>query len=244
MTVFVAIITCLLLSAFFSGMEIAFVASNKLRIEIDKSNKGITQTLIDLFVSNSGMYITTILVGNNVVMVIYGIFMSDYLDPRLEQIGISLGFRMFAVTLISTLIMLAVAEFLPKVIFRLRPNLFLRIFAVPVFLFYILFFPISYFSVWFGGLLLRVFTGKKLAHKEEDRAFGKIDLNNLIEEGEASGTLNEDEHDIKLFRNALDFSEVKLRECMVPRTDIVALPLDGSLDELRDLFVQTVFLSI
>ncbi|KIO42855.1 hemolysin family protein [Sanguibacteroides justesenii] len=241
MTVFFAIITCLLLSAFFSGMEIAFVASNKLRIEIDKSNKGITQTLIDLFVSNSGMYITTILVGNNVVMVIYGIFMSDYLDPRLEQIGISLGFRMFAVTLISTLIMLAVAEFLPKVIFRLRPNLFLRIFAVPVFLFYILFFPISYFSVWFGGLLLRVFTGKKLAHKEEDRAFGKIDLNNLIEEGEASGTLNEDEHDIKLFRNALDFSEVKLRECMVPRTDIVALPLDGSLDELRDLFVQTGF---
>lgn len=241
MTVFVAIITCLLLSAFFSGMEIAFVASNKLRIEIDKSNKGITQTLIDLFVSNSGMYITTILVGNNVVMVIYGIFMSDYLDPRLEQIGISLGFRMFAVTLISTLIMLAVAEFLPKVIFRLRPNLFLRIFAVPVFLFYIVFFPISYFSVWFGGLLLRVFTGKKLAHKEEDRAFGKIDLNNLIEEGEASGTLNEDEHDIKLFRNALDFSEVKLRECMVPRTDIVALPLDGSLDELRDLFVQTGF---
>ena len=241
MTVFVAIITCLLLSAFFSGMEIAFVASNKLRIEIDKSNKGITQTLIDLFVSNSGMYITTILVGNNVVMVIYGIFMSDYLDPRLEQIGISLGFRMFAVTLISTLIMLAVAEFLPKVVFRLRPNLFLRIFAVPVFLFYILFFPISYFSVWFGGLLLRVFTGKKLAHKEEDRAFGKIDLNNLIEEGEASGTLNEDEHDIKLFRNALDFSEVKLRECMVPRTDIVALPLDGSLDELRDLFVQTGF---
>ena len=241
MTVFVAIITCLLLSAFFSGMEIAFVASNKLRIEIDKSNKGITQTLIDLFVSNSGMYITTILVGNNVVMVIYGIFMSDYLDPRLEQIGISLGFRMFAVTLISTLIMLAVAEFLPKVVFRLRPNLFLRIFAVPVFLFYILFFPISYFSVWFGGLLLRVFTGKKLAHKEDDRAFGKIDLNNLIEEGEASGTLNEDEHDIKLFRNALDFSEVKLRECMVPRTDIVALPLDGSLDELRDLFVQTGF---
>lgn len=155
MTVFVAIITCLLLSAFFSGMEIAFVASNKLRIEIDKSNKGITQTLIDLFVSNSGMYITTILVGNNVVMVIYGIFMSDYLDPRLEQIGISLGFRMFAVTLISTLIMLAVAEFLPKVVFRLRPNLFLRIFAVPVFLFYILFFPTSYFSVWFGGLLLR-----------------------------------------------------------------------------------------
>lgn len=118
------------------------MASNKLRIEIDKSNKGITQTLIDLFVSNSGMYITTILVGNNVVMVIYGIFMSDYLDPRLEQIGISLGFRMFAVTLISTLIMLAVAEFLPKVIFSYVPIYFY------VFLPYLSFYFTSYFFLY------------------------------------------------------------------------------------------------
>ena len=233
------ILICLLLSAFFSGMEIAFMASNKLRIEIDKSNKGITQKLIDLFVSNSGMYITTILVGNNVVMVIYGIFMSDYLDPRLEGIGISLGLRMILVTFISTLVMLVTGEFFPKAVFRLRPNAFLRVFAIPVFLFYILFFPISYFSVWFGGLLLRIFTGRKLTHKEENRAFGKIDLNNLIEEGEAGGEENEDEHDIKLFRNALDFSEVKLRECIVPRPDIVALSIDSSLDELRELFVKT-----
>ncbi|HJA14039.1 MAG TPA: hemolysin family protein [Candidatus Butyricimonas faecavium] len=241
MSGFVAILICLVLSAFFSGMEIAFMASNKLRIEIDKSNKGkgITQKLIDLFVSNSGMYITTILVGNNVVMVIYGIFMSDYLDPKLEGIGISLGLRMILVTLISTLIMLVVGEFFPKTVFRLRPNVFLRVFAIPVFLFYILFFPISYFSVWFGGLLLRIFTGRKLAYKEENRAFGKIDLNNLIEEGETGGEENEDEHDIKLFRNALDFSEVKLRECIVPRPDIVALSIDSSLDELRELFVKT-----
>ena len=239
MSGFVAILICLVLSAFFSGMEIAFMASNKLRIEIDKSNKGITQKLIDLFVSNSGMYITTILVGNNVVMVIYGIFMSDYLDPRLEGVGISLGLRMILVTLISTLIMLVTGEFFPKAVCRLRPNVFLRVFAIPVFLFYILFFPISYFSVWFGGLLLRIFTGRKLTHKEENRAFGKIDLNNLIEEGETGGEENEDEHDIKLFRNALDFSEVKLRECIVPRPDIVALSIDGSLDELRELFVKT-----
>ena len=124
MSGFVAILICLVLSAFFSGMEIAFMASNKLRIEIDKSNKGITQKLIDLFVSNSGMYITTILVGNNVVMVIYGIFMSDYLDPRLEGVGISLGLRMILVTLISTLIMLVTGEFFPKAVFRLRPNVF------------------------------------------------------------------------------------------------------------------------
>ena len=239
MSGFVAILICLVLSAFFSGMEIAFMASNKLRIEIDKSNKGITQKLIDLFVSNSGMYITTILVGNNVVMVIYGIFMSDYLDPMLENVGISLGLRMVLVTLISTLIVLVTGEFFPQAVFRLRPNVFLRVFAIPVFLFYILFFPISYFSVWFGGLLLRIFTGRKLTHKEENRAFGKIDLNNLIEEGETGGEENEDEHDIKLFRNALDFSEVKLRECIVPRPDIVALSIDSSLDELRELFVKT-----
>ncbi len=238
MSVLVAILICLVLSAFFSGMEIAFMASNKLLIEIDKSNKGITQKVIDLFISNSGMYITTILVGNNVVMVVYGIFMSDYLDPRLESYGISLGLRLILVTLISTLIMLVSGEFLPKAVFRLRPNLFLRIFAVPVFIFYILFFPISYFSVWFGGLLLRILTGLNLA-KEENRAFGKIDLNNLIEEGETAGVENEDEHDIKLFRNALDFSEIKLRECIVPRPDIVALPIDSSLDELRNRFVET-----
>jgi len=239
MSIIVAILICLLLSAFFSGMEIAFVASNKLRIEIDKSNKGLTQTLIDLFVSHSGMYITTILVGNNVVMVIYGIFMSDYLDPKLEWLGVSLGVRMFLVTLVSTLIMLLVAEFLPKVIFRLRPNLCLRIFAVPVFIFYVLFFPISSFTVWLGGSILKLFTGVKLSRKEGDRAFGKIDLNNLIEEGEVAGEENEDEHEIKLFRNALDFSEVKLRECIVPRTDIVAMSVDGTLEELRQLFINT-----
>lgn len=230
---------CLLLSAFFSGMEIAFVASNKLRIEIDKHNKSVAQALIDLFVANSGMYITTILVGNNVVMVIYGIFMKEYLTKYLGFFEFSLGMKLFVETLISTLIILVFAEFLPKTLFRLRPNTFLRAFAVPVFLFYLLFFPISYFSVWFGGLLLRLFTGKKLEDEESDKAFGKVDLNNLIEEGEIVEEGNEEIHEIKLFRNALDFSEIKLRECIVPRTDLVALPLDSSLDELTRLFVDT-----
>lgn len=233
------ILICLLLSAFFSGMEIAFVSSNKLRIEIDKSNKGITQTLIDLFVSNSGMYITTILVGNNVMMVIYGIFMSDYLNTYLGVLHLSLGVQLVLETVISTLIILMFAEFLPKVVFRLRSNLFLRIFAVPVFLFYLIFFPISYFSVWLGGILLRIVTGKKLQAKEEDKAFGKVDLNNLIEEGDNTGVLNEEEHEIKLFRNALDFSEIKLRECIIPRTDLVALSIESSLDELTRTFVDT-----
>ncbi len=211
-TTLIVILICLLLSAFFSGMEIAFLTSNKLRIEIDKGNKGIAQSLIDLFVSNSGMYITTILVGNNVVMVIYGIFMSGLLVRQLEFLHLSVGLQLFVETVISTLIILVFAEFLPKTVFRLRSNLFLRIFAVPVFLFYLLFFPLSYFSVWLGGILLRLFTGKKLEQKEPSRAFGKIDLNNLIEEGENGAKEKEEMHEIRLFRNALDFSEVKLRE--------------------------------
>ena len=233
------ILICLLLSAFFSGMEIAFVTSNKLRIEIDKSKKGVTQALIDLFISHSGMYITTLLVGNNVVMVIYGIFMSDLLVKQFEFLHLSIGVELFVETLVSTLIILVFAEFLPKTVFRLRSNLFLKLFSVPVFLFYLLFFPLSYFSVWLGGWLLRIFTGRKLGHKEPNRAFGKVDLNNLIEEGEVNARQEEEMHEIKLFRNALDFSEVKLRECIVPRPDVVALSIDSSIEELTQLFIDT-----
>ena len=233
------ILICLLLSAFFSGMEIAFLTSNKLRIEIDKSKKGVTQALIDLFISYSGMYITTLLVGNNVVMVIYGIFMSDLLVKQFEFLHLSIGVELFVDTLVSTLIILVFAEFLPKTVFRLRSNLFLKLFSVPVFLFYLLFFPLSYFSVWLGGWLLRIFTGRKLGHKEPNRAFGKVDLNNLIEEGEVNARQEEEMHEIKLFRNALDFSEVKLRECIVPRPDVVALSIDSSIEELTQLFIDT-----
>ena len=233
------ILICLLLSAFFSGMEIAFLTSNKLRIEIDKSKKGVTLALIDLFISHSGMYITTLLVGNNVVMVIYGIFMSDLLVKQFEFLHLSIGVELFVETLVSTLIILVFAEFLPKTVFRLRSNLFLKLFSVPVFLFYLLFFPLSYFSVWLGGWLLRIFTGRKLGHKEPNRAFGKVDLNNLIEEGEVNARQEEEMHEIKLFRNALDFSEVKLRECIVPRPDVVALSIDSSIEELTQLFIDT-----
>lgn len=238
-TTLIVILVCLLLSAFFSGMEIAFLSSNKLRIEIDKSNKGISQALIDLFVSNSGMYITTILVGNNVVMVIYGIFMSDLLVKQLAFLHMSVGVELLVETIISTLIILVFAEFLPKTVFRLRSNLFLKVFAIPVFLFYLLFFPLSSFAVWLGGILLRLFTGKKLEQKEPNRAFGKIDLNNLIEEGEVDDRQKEEVHEIKLFRNALDFSEVKLRECIVPRPDVVASSIDSSIEELTKQFIES-----
>lgn len=172
-------------------------------------------------------------------MVIYGIFMSDLLVKQFEFLHLSIGVELFVDTLVSTLIILVFAEFLPKTVFRLRSNLFLKLFSVPVFLFYLLFFPLSYFSVWLGGWLLRIFTGRKLGHKEPNRAFGKVDLNNLIEEGEVNARQEEEMHEIKLFRNALDFSEVKLRECIVPRPDVVALSIDSSIEELTQLFIDT-----
>ena len=172
-------------------------------------------------------------------MVIYGIFMSELLATKLAGLHFSLGVQLLVETIISTLIILVMAEFLPKTIFRLRSNLFLKIFAIPVFLFYLLFFPLSYFAVWLGGSLLKLTTGKKLTQKESNRAFGKVDLNNLIEEGETYNNEEEESHEIKLFRNALDFSEVKLRECIVPRPDVAALSIDSSIEELTDLFIRT-----
>ncbi|MDR0981731.1 MAG: hemolysin family protein [Culturomica sp.] len=239
MSIIVTILICLLLSAFFSGMEIAFVSSNKLRIEIDRNNKGIVQKIIDLFVDNSGIYITTILVGNNVVMVIYSMYMTKYMGNVPVIDNLSTGSQLFVETLISTIVILIFAEFLPKTIFRLRPNLLLRFFSIPVYFFYLILFPISYFSVWLGGFILRLFTGKKLKQEEPDKAFGKIDLNNLVEDIDMQDEKEEEKHEIKLFRNALDFSEIKVRESIVPRTDLIALPVDCSLEELTELFVKT-----
>lgn len=239
MSPIIVILICLVLSAFFSGMEIAYLTSNKLRIEIDKSNKGVTQTIIELFVRNSDMYITTILVGNNAVMVIYGIFFSDYLDQFIGHWHLSIGMDLMIKTIFSTLVILVFAEFLPKAVFRLRSNLFLKLFAIPVFLFYLIFFPVSYFSVWLGKWLVTIFTGKRVIKSESNRYFNKIDLNNLIEEGELPHQEKDAVHEIKLFRNALDFSEIRVRECIVPRTDIVALSLDSSIEVLNKTFVQT-----
>ena len=236
-TLFLVICLMLLLSAFFSGMEIAYLASNKLRIEIESENRSITQRLIEFFLTKPGMYITTILVGNNVVMVIYGAEMQELMHRYFGDCGMSVGFEAFVISIISTVIILFFAEFLPKTIFRLQPNMFLRIFIIPVYFFYLLFYPVSKLCVWIGTALMKL-TGKHIKHEEAVKSFGKIDLNNLLEEGVAleEGT---EEHDIQMLKNALEFPDVKIRECMVPRTDLIALPNDAEIDELIDLFVQS-----
>ena len=236
-TLFLVICLMLLLSAFFSGMEIAYLASNKLRIEIESENRSIPQRLIEFFLTKPGMYITTILVGNNVVMVIYGAEMQELLHKYFGDCGMSVGFEAFVISIISTVIILFFAEFLPKTIFRLQPNMFLRIFIIPVYFFYLLFYPVSKLCVWIGTLLMKL-SGKHIKHEEAVKSFGKIDLNNLIEEGVA---LDEgaEEHDIQMLKNALEFPDIKIRECMVPRTDLIALSKESEIEELIDLFVKS-----
>ena len=227
----------LLLSAFFSGMEIAFLSSNKLRIEIESENRSVTQRLIEFFLTKPGMYITTILVGNNVVMVVYGAEMSELMHRYFGDCGISVGVEAFITSVLSTIVILIFGEFLPKTIFRMQSNMFLRIFVVPVYFFYLLFYPVTTFCVWLGSILMK-FTGKNTKNEEVVKSFGKIDLNNLIEEG-VSLEEGAEEHDIKMLKNALEFADIKIRECMIPRTELVALPDDATIDDLIDLFVSS-----
>lgn len=239
-TYLIIIISSILLSAFFSGMEIAFVASNKLKLEIDKKKNTISTRVLSVFTKNPGQYIVTMLIGNNIALVVYGIVMAIVLQPLLSTFVYSDTALLILQTLISTLIILFTAEFLPKVVFRLHANGFLKIFSFPVYLFYLLFYPVSRFTIAISHLILRLFTGLKMDAKSDELVFGKPDLDQLVSEtNQFSDHLKEKDHDIKIFQNALDFSNVKLRECMVPRTELVALDKNSSPEELRNAFIET-----
>lgn len=230
----------LLLSAFFSGMEIAYLASNKLRIELDRQHKTFASKIITIFVKKPAEYITTMLVGNNLALVIYGALMAQLLQPFLLNYMDSDFNLLLSQTIISTFVILVAAEFIPKALFRLRPNSILNFFAVPVYIFYVVFYPITYITKSLSELFIRVVLKKDSSTFPETRVFGKIDLDNLVQEHVVEDEDKEDkEHEVRLFRNALDFSNVKLRECMIPRTEIYALSLDSSLDELKQMFIET-----
>lgn len=241
----IIILSSILLSAFFSGMEIAFFASNKLRLEIDKKQNSISTRIISVFTKHPGQYIVTMLIGNNIALVIYGIVMALVLEPFLHIFFNSDTAILFFQTIISTLIILFTAEFFPKVIFRLYANIFLKIFSLPVFLFYMVFYPIGRFTIALSHMILRLFTGLKLDSESDNLVFGKPDLDQLVNENSDLSELREEkDHDIKIFQNALDFSKVKLRECMVPRTELVAQDKDSSADELRQTFIESGFSKI
>jgi CBS domain containing-hemolysin-like protein len=237
----VIILISVLFSAFFSGMEIAFITANKLRLEVDRKKGNFPSGIINIFTKNQSQYIATMLVGNNVALVVYGIFMAILLEPVIIGFGVSPGgWLLFIQTMISTLLILFTAEFLPKTLFRINPNFILSVFALPVMLFYILLYPIAKFSIWLSNNVLRGILKVDLTENSPDPVFGKLDLDNLVSEIHDDGEQKEQvDTEIRIFQNALEFSDVKLRDCMIPRTEIVALEINDTIENLKEKFIES-----
>ena len=239
MSIIIYLLITMAFSAFFSGMEIAFVSVDKLRCEMDRKG-GVSSRILSLFFRNPNDFISTMLVGNNIALVIYGILMAQIIGDNLLAGWITNHFVMVLVqTVISTLIILVTGEFLPKTLFKINPNLALNVCAVPLFICYVVLYPISKFSSGVSYLFLRLF-GMKVNKEASAKAFGKVDLDyfvqSSIDNAESEETLDTE---VKIFQNALDFSAVKIRDCIVPRTEVVAVALDTSLEELKGRFVES-----
>jgi CBS domain containing-hemolysin-like protein len=219
-------------------MEIAFVTSNKLRFELDKKQRDLSSSILSIFYKYPQQFISTMLVGNNVSLVIYGLLMADVLTPWLEPVGNQFLITLFQ-TILATVIVLFTGEFLPKTIFRVNPNLWLRIFSGLLLLFYVLLYPISRFSTWLSMGILKMFRVEISATTQEN-VFSRIDLNYLIQETfENHQNEKELENEVKIFQNALDFSKVRLRDCSVPRTEIIALDYETDVVTLKQTFIET-----
>jgi len=229
----------LIFSAFFSGLEIAFVTSNKLRFELDKKQRNLTSSILSIFYRNPQQFISTMLVGNNISLVIYGLLMAEVMTPWLSPLGNQFLIT-FVQTVLATAIVLITGEFLPKTVFRINPNLWLRVFSWLLLLFYVVLYPVSRFSTWISMKILGLF-GVKISQKTQENVFSRIDLNFLIQESfENNESEKEVENEVKIFQNALDFSKVKLRDCSVPRTDIIALEYaTTTVEVLKETFIET-----
>ena len=234
----IGILVAMVFSAFFSGMEIAFVSSNRMLAEMDKEKNGIPQKILSLFYAHPNGFVSTMLVGNNIALVVYGILIARFFDNTLFK-GLEPGFTVPADTILSTLIVLFTGEFLPKTLFKNNPNRLLTIFAVPAYLCYIVLWPISKFSTLLSRGLLRVM-GIKMTNETEEEGFTKVDLDYLLQSSIDSAKSDDDiEDEVKIFQNALDFGETKVRDCMVPRTEINAVDIDCSVDELKQKFIES-----
>ncbi|WP_340157155.1 hemolysin family protein [uncultured Maribacter sp.] len=247
----IIIILSLIFSAFFSGMEIAFISANKIHIEIEKKQEGFLATVLTRLTKKPSKFIATMLIGNNIALVIYGLFMGELLmnwfteivpDNAILQLLIT-DFSLLTQTLISTFIILITAEFLPKVLFQIYANNLLKLLAIPAFLFYILFSFISDFIIWVSDIILKYVFGT--SGDEVQLAFSKLELGDYITE-QMETVEEEDEVDteIQIFQNALEFAAVKAREVMVPRTEIVAVEMHETPKNLAKLFTETGYSKI
>ena len=237
-SVIIGIVISMIFSAFFSGMEIAFVSSNRMLAEMDKDKQGFSSRLLQNFYHHPNNFVSTMLVGNNIALVVYGILIAQLFDNTIFK-GMDAAFTVPADTILSTLIVLFTGEFLPKTLFKSNPNRLLTIFAIPAYLCYVVLWPISRFSTMLSRIILRIF-GFKVEKEKNDDAFTKVDLDYLVQTS-IDNAENEDDIDeeVKIFQNALDFADTKVRDCMVPRTEIKAVEDNCSLDELMTVFVDS-----
>lgn len=239
------IILCLILSAFFSGMEIAFISSNKIYLGIEKKQDNFASQILTKLTENPSKFIAAMLIGNNVALVIYGFFMGDLILKCITKVGYHFSdiTSLLVQTLISTFIVLITAEFLPKVFFQIYANSLIKILAVPAYLFYRLFYYISTFFIWISDFVLRKFF--KTEGDQVQLYFSKVELGNYITE-QMNSVEDDDEVDseIQIFQNALEFSGVKARDIMTPRTEIVDIDLFDSITDLKERFIETGYSKI
>lgn len=229
----------MVLSAFFSGMEIAFVSSNRMLAEMDREGNRLTKKLLTVFYGHPNGFVSTMLVGNNIVLVIYGILFAEFFDKTLFS-GLDEGMRVTADTLLSTLVILFTGEFLPKILFKNNANRLLSVFAQPAYLFYVVLWPISRFSTLISKYLLRM-VGIRMTTETDDEGFSKVDLDYLVQSS-IDNAQSEDEinDEVKFFQNALDFSDCKVRDCVVPRTEVNAVDINScTTEELMQKFVES-----
>lgn len=240
MTWLIIALVSLLFSGLFSGTEMAFVTSDRVRMEIDVKRGGILARIINRFYANSEFFISTILVGNNIMLVIYGMGAAALIEPWLEKLGLGQTLVLLGQTIISTAVILITGEFMPKTVFGVNPNRSLKIVALPIYIFYIVLYPISLLATWLSRLLMKILGVKDT--KPRLRVLSIGDLNNYLEStiDELEEKKTEVEHEVKIFRNALDFSSTRLRDCMTPRNELVAVNIDSTdRDQLVKLFTES-----
>lgn len=239
-TTILQLVVVILFSALFSGMEIAFVSSNKLLMGIDLNDKGVRSYVTNKYYSNSNNFVSSLLVGNNIVLVIYGILMAKLLMEPLNSITQNDGVHLFLETVISTIIIIFTGEFIPKAMFRINPNGAMKRFAVPLYPVYVLLYPLARFTTWLSCLILRIFN-VKIDKEARDTTFSKNELNDLIQDSidNAKDEQEKIDNDVKIFQNALDFSDIRVRDCYVPRTEIDAIEVNSPIEELKSMFIES-----
>lgn len=243
MDIYLIIIT-IILSAFFSGMEIAFLSSNRLMIELERKQGKFSTTLIKRIINKPGRYIAAMLIGNNIALVFYGILMATVLEPVLMQYTQSEVGIFLLQTLISTLIILFFGEFFPKILFSSNPNFWLSFFAVPAFIIFYILLPVSLFFISMSYLVMRIL-GRKKSPGSESIVFGRVDIDDYLRRFSGnSGNNDSENNDLKLFQNALSFSGVKIRECAIPRPEIETVEIGDSIETLYLRFIETGYSKI